>query len=147
MLALGRLAVEELGGAVVGIAGIQRAMADRVFGAIGPIAGVTRHTYGLVSDGVESGLRGGARLAAGDAEGGLRRLPAGGGRALSETAAGSALIAGINGLIGDSLEREQSVLQAPMAVRVNGEMLPLEREPVAAAFPARRRASSSSSTA
>jgi pimeloyl-ACP methyl ester carboxylesterase len=136
VLALSRLAFDELGRAATGIAGVQRAVAGRTFGLIGPIAGLTQRAYFFVSDGVDSGLRGGARLAGRGAEAGLRRLPAPNGRPLSTTAPGSALIGAINGLIGDTLEREQNALHEPMAVRVDGHAVPAEPDALVAAFPA-----------
>jgi pimeloyl-ACP methyl ester carboxylesterase len=135
--ALSRLTFDELGRAAAGIASVQRAMAERTFGLIGPIAGVTHQVYGAVSEGVETGLRGGARLVGRGAEGALGRLPAtADGRPLSTTAPGGALLGAINGLIGDVLEQDESDLQEPMCVRVRGRAVAAEPDALAEAFPA-----------
>ena len=56
-------------------------------------------------------------------------------RRLSTTPWGGLGLAAINGLVGDALEREQSVLQEPMAVRVDGLSVPCEPSALAARFP------------
>jgi pimeloyl-ACP methyl ester carboxylesterase len=134
--ALIRLGFDELGRAAGGIAGVQRAVADRVFGLVGPTARLSHRVYGLVADGVDSGLRGGARAAGRGATAALGVLPrSGDGRTLSTSAAGGALLGAINGLIGDALDGEYSELQQPMAVRVAGRPVPPEAAALAAAFP------------
>jgi pimeloyl-ACP methyl ester carboxylesterase len=134
--ALTRLAFDELGRAACGIASVQRAVAERVFGLIGPGVRLTQSVYGLVSDGVDAGLRGGSRLVGRGAEAVLERRPrTGDGRSLSTTVPGSMVVAGINGLIGDALERDGSDLQEPMAVRVRGRVVPTTPDALAEAFP------------
>ena len=54
---------------------------------------------------------------------------------LSTTRQGSALIAALNGLIGDRLERSSSDLHQPTSVRVDGEAVALDRGSLSAAFP------------
>jgi pimeloyl-ACP methyl ester carboxylesterase len=112
--ALARLTFDELGVATSGIGQIHRAIADRAFGATG--SGAPRAIHDAVAGGVYAGLRGSARLAGH----GAGALVAGRGRALSETPRGAALLAVLNGLRGDVLERERSDLAAPMAFRVDG---------------------------
>jgi pimeloyl-ACP methyl ester carboxylesterase len=142
--ALHRLAYRELSGFIGGIGQFQGAIAGRAFGALG-VAGrafpplrigtwPARAGYTAVSQAVISGIRGGTSLAgrAGDAV--LSRREAGE-RRLSTTAAGSAAIAALNGLIGDQLEREQSPLQEPISVRVAGAAIAPEPAAVAEAFP------------
>jgi pimeloyl-ACP methyl ester carboxylesterase len=55
---------------------------------------------------------------------------------VSNTPRGAALVAAINGLIGDTLERRQSALCQPMAVRVAGEPVGVTRADLDTAFPA-----------
>ena len=55
--------------------------------------------------------------------------------ALSTTRRGSAVVAALNGLIGDRLERSGSDLHQPASVRVDGEAAALDAGSVSAAFP------------
>ncbi|MFL5823631.1 MAG: lipase family alpha/beta hydrolase [Solirubrobacteraceae bacterium] len=54
---------------------------------------------------------------------------------LSATRGGSALLAALNGLIGDQLERSGSDLHQPVSVRVHGKALVLDSVSMASAFP------------
>jgi pimeloyl-ACP methyl ester carboxylesterase len=74
----------------------------------------------------------GAGRAAGTA---VARRPGWGGRVVSSTPRGAALIATLNGLIGDTLERRESPLHQPMSVRVDGEVVGVDRAALASAFP------------
>src|SRR5207247_10433570 len=58
------------------------------------------------------------------------------GRSLSTAPGGSAVVAVLNGLVGDALERDLSDLHEPMAVRVAGRVVPPDPGALAAAFPA-----------
>ena len=69
------------------------------------------------------GLRGGSALLGRGAGEALARRARAEGRELSTTPRGSALLAAVNGLMGDVLEREESDLQEPMAVRVAGRVV------------------------
>jgi pimeloyl-ACP methyl ester carboxylesterase len=112
--ALTRLAFDELGLATGGIGEIHRAIADRAFGPVG--SGLPRTLHDAISGGVYAGVRGAAGLtgrAAGVAV-------AGRGRSLSVTPRGAAVLAVLNGLRGDELEREGSDLAEPMCIRVDG---------------------------
>ena len=113
--ALTRLAFDELGTATGGIGQFHQAIANRAFG--GSRTTPTRVAHDAISRGVYAGLRGAATLA-GRAAGGV---VSGGGRTLSTTPRGAAVLAVINGLRGDALEREGSELHQPMAVRIGGE--------------------------
>jgi pimeloyl-ACP methyl ester carboxylesterase len=111
--ALTRLAFDELGSAAGGIGAVHQAIADRAFGAR---SGPPRLLHDAIAGGVYATVRGAAGVA-GRAAG---AAVAGGGRSLSVTPRGAALLAAVNGLIGDALEREGSDLSEPMAVRVRG---------------------------
>jgi pimeloyl-ACP methyl ester carboxylesterase len=65
----------------------------------------------------------------------VSRRPHWSGRVISSTPRGSAVLAALNGLIGDTLERRQSALHQPMAVRVAGRPVPVESADLAEAFP------------
>jgi pimeloyl-ACP methyl ester carboxylesterase len=112
--ALTRLTFDELGQATGGIGSVHRAIADRAFGPTG--SGAPRMLHDAIAGGVYAGLRGAAGLA-GHAAG---AAVSGRGRSLSVTPRGAAVLAVLNGLRGDALERECSDLAEPMCIRVHG---------------------------
>jgi pimeloyl-ACP methyl ester carboxylesterase len=112
--ALTRLTFDELGQATGGIGDMHRAIADRAFAPVG--SGAPRALHDAISGGVYAGLRGAARLA-GVAAG---AAVSGRGRSLSVTPRGAAVLAVLNALRGDALEREGSELAQPMCIRVDG---------------------------
>jgi pimeloyl-ACP methyl ester carboxylesterase len=130
--ALTLLGFDELRQASGGIGSINRAVAGRVFRAVGPGAALVRPVHESVTRGVFAGLGLGTRLIgmATAAAVGRRHAPA-----LSTTPRGSALIAAVTGLRGDALEAEGSPLCQPMAVRVNGEPVALDADSLGEAFP------------
>jgi pimeloyl-ACP methyl ester carboxylesterase len=131
--ALSRLAFEELGRAPAGIGQVHRAIAKRAFGAVGPGALPSQTMHDAIGRSVYAALRGSADVAGRAADGVLARRTVTDGRALSTTPRGAAVLAALNGLYGDLLEREDSDLQEPMAVRVEGRAVPPEA--LADAFP------------
>jgi pimeloyl-ACP methyl ester carboxylesterase len=133
--ALSRLTFDELGSATGGIGGIHRAIADRVFRAVGPSGRAVEVAHHTISGGVYAALRGAAGLAGRAADAALEARGAPGDRQLSTAPRGAAALAALNGLIGDELERQGSDLHEPMAVRVRGRIVPPEREALAVAFP------------
>jgi pimeloyl-ACP methyl ester carboxylesterase len=137
--ALTALGFDELRLATGGIGSIQRAIAGRVFRAVGPGAALVRPIHDGVTRGVYAGLALGTRVAGRAAQTAVARretaraaLPA---PQPSTTRGGSALIAALTGLRGDALEEEGSPLAQPMGVRVAGEPVALEPDSLAAAFP------------
>jgi hypothetical protein len=112
--ALTRLTFDELGHAAGGIGQIHRAIADRAFGRVG--SGTPRRLHDAIAGAVYAGLRGAAGVAGWAAGAAV----AGRGRALSEDRRGAFVLAVLNGLRGDALEREGSVLAEPMSIRVDG---------------------------
>jgi pimeloyl-ACP methyl ester carboxylesterase len=130
--ALTLLGFDELRQASGGIGSINRAVAGRVFSAVGPGAALVRPVHEAVTRGVFAGLGLGTRaigMAAATAVG-RRDAPA-----LSTTPRGSAVIAAVAGLRGDALEAEGSPLSQPMAVRVDGEPVALDPDSLRQAFP------------
>ena len=130
--ALATLGFDELARATGGIGQVQRAISGRVFRVVGPGAVLVRPIHEGVTRGVYRGLGAGTRalgMVAGAAA--ARRE----GRLISSTPMGSAAIAAITGLTGDTLEEQGSPLAQPMAVRVAGEPLDLDPGAVAEAFP------------
>ena len=105
LAALTRLTLDELGGAVAGIGQVHRAIADRAFGASeggwGRISPARR-----IHDGVARNVYGGLRLGAG-AVGRAAALAVGPRAPISVAPYGAALLAAIDGLVGDVLEHER----------------------------------------
>jgi pimeloyl-ACP methyl ester carboxylesterase len=130
--ALTLLGFDELRQASGGIGSINRAVAGRVFRAVGPGAVLVRPVHETVTRGVFAGLGLGTRAIgmATAAAVGRREAPA-----LSTTPHGSALIAAVTGLRGDALETEGSPLCQPMAVRVDGTPVGLDPDSLREAFP------------
>jgi pimeloyl-ACP methyl ester carboxylesterase len=135
--ALTRLAFEELSGIPAGIGGIHMAVADRVFRWVGPAAAPARVVHDAVTGGVYGALRSGTHLlgrgvdgAAFALRGPVQAQP------VSTTRRGSLAVGILNGLRGDTFERAGSPLHQPMAVRVEGGPVELERDALATAFPA-----------
>lgn len=120
--ALARLAGDEFGGAVDGIAAVHRAISDRVFAAVrlgvGPAAQPVKVVHDAITDGVYR-LVGGTAVAAGALAERVVDVP--GAPVPSRTVYGSGFLAALQGLIGDSLEDERPILAGPMTFRINGE--------------------------
>jgi pimeloyl-ACP methyl ester carboxylesterase len=126
-----RLAFEEAAGTFDGLHSIHGSIAERVFRRTGA-GGASAHwmhdqVAGAVYGGLKASVLGAGRLA----DAGLARRP----RVVSNNPRGAALVAAINGLIGDTLERRQSPLVQPMALRVGGEPVGITREELDAAYP------------
>ena len=134
--ALSRLAAAELSGGAGGIGSVHDAIARRVFDAVGPTAAPVRLAHDAIARGVYASLQGAAAVAGHVADCALAGRDSG--RPLSDTPRGAQALAVVNGLIGDALEREGSDLQERMALRLRGRVVPAERGPLAAAFPAAR---------
>ncbi|MGY1897677.1 esterase/lipase family protein [Nocardia gipuzkoensis] len=118
--ALARLAGDELGGAVEGIAAVHRAIAHRVFAAVrwgvGPAAAPVELMHDVIAEGVYRVVSGSA-VAAGMVAERTADLP---GAVPSRTVYGSGILAALQGLIGDDLERTRPILAGPMSFRVDG---------------------------
>ena len=133
--ALSRLAFDELGGIPRGIGQIHHGIAGRAFWAVGPLGRPVQLAHDAMSRCVYTALGAGGSLVGRAADVALARRGVGDGLALSTTRPGSAVLAALNGLIGDELERTGSALHQPAAVRVGGEPVPLDAEPVRRRFP------------
>ncbi len=132
--ALARLTFEELARGVSGIGDFHGAIATRVFSHVGR-RGMARLMHDAISGAVYTGIGSctvslGRMAAQALADSGSRPL-----RSLSPTPVGGGMIAVIDGLIGDELERKRSVLQEPMSVRVDGRVVRCRRSALAEAFP------------
>jgi pimeloyl-ACP methyl ester carboxylesterase len=117
LAALTRLTLDELGNAAAGIGQVHRAIAGRAFGASGAGATPARRIHDAVARNVYGGLRLGAG-AAGRAAAAVvgPRAP------ISVVPRGAAILAAIDGLVGDVLESERAELAPPMSLRVGGRI-------------------------
>jgi pimeloyl-ACP methyl ester carboxylesterase len=132
---LARLGFDELRRATGGIGEVHRAVAGRAFRATGRAALPARALHEAISSGVYAGLGGATRMAGIAADAGLGRRAVREERRLSASPRGALLVGALNGLIGDTLEREGSDLQEPMSVRADGRPVPLDPGALAAAHP------------
>ncbi len=130
--ALARLGFSEAGRLAGGVGELHGAIAARAYEAAGTSHSPARVLHDAISGAVHAGVASAAELA-GRGAGRALEHSGEGGPAPSSSARGALAIAIVTGLIGDQLEREQSPLAAPMAVRVNGE--PLAPEAFGQAFP------------
>jgi pimeloyl-ACP methyl ester carboxylesterase len=122
--ALARLATEEAVGLPGGIGSVHAAIADRVFSALGPAGLPVRMMHDGIALGSYISVRAWMTFAGFAAGSALERR---GERPLSTTPRGAAVIAAVNALRGDVLEREGNPLALPMSARRDGE--PVEIAP------------------
>ncbi|HEX8121045.1 MAG TPA: alpha/beta hydrolase [Solirubrobacteraceae bacterium] len=116
---LARRGLAELGGAARGIGDVHTAVADRVFTFLGPPAQPVRVAHHAITRGVYAGVRG-AAVAAGHGA----ALAARNAGPVSQTPQGARVVGILNGLVGDTLEREGSALAQPMSVARCGPPTP-----------------------
>jgi pimeloyl-ACP methyl ester carboxylesterase len=131
-----RLSFDELARFVEGIQDFHHGVAGRAFRWTGPGAAPARVVHDRVAGAVYGGLQAATRGLGSAAAGAVARRPGWGGRVVSRTPQGSALVGVLDGLIGDQLEKRRSALHEPMSVRVGGRAVPIERDMLRAAFPA-----------
>src|SRR5262245_3788380 len=112
--ALAVLAADEVGGAAGGIGGVHAAIAQRVFGALGPSAEPVRRAHDAIAGGAYASV--GALSGLGGAAAGraLALREAGDGRGISASPRGAVALGILNGLCGDALEAAGSDLAEPM---------------------------------
>ncbi len=133
--ALGRLAGEGLGGAAARAQELHRAVAGRVFGALGPSAAPVRRTHDAVAATVYAGVRHAATAGghvAGAAAGLSRPSDA---ESLSEHPSAAPLLGALNGILGDRIHEHHRALAGTMGVRVDGREVSLEADALALAHP------------
>jgi len=135
------VATAALGGGVATVEGVHTAIARKPFAALrlAPAVCEVSEAVRLVHNGITSLVYGGIRTAIA-VTGGAARLAA----ALvasedTEPRAGSLsdlAVAALNGFAGERLEREGNPLASTMSLRHAGRTVPLQRQALAAAFPA-----------
>jgi pimeloyl-ACP methyl ester carboxylesterase len=120
----GRLAADAIGSVGTLAGGLQEAVTERVFGALGPMGTPVRVIHDGISGAVHSAVRAG-----------VRALPRGGAELLALQAApdapglgssvrGGLALAAVNGFAGDALAAVRSPLALEMAFRIGGEDVP-----------------------
>ena len=134
--ALTELGLNELGTAVDGIHKVQRAISERVFRlvgfGVGPAAKPVKVVYDAITDGVYSTISHVATTAAPIADKAVHDQTAG---KLSDQSGGARVLAVLQGLIGDKLHEQGSVLATTMSVRVDGRRVDLDTDSLRAAYP------------
>jgi pimeloyl-ACP methyl ester carboxylesterase len=126
-----RLAFAEAAGAFDGIHSIHGAIAERAFGRTGAVGAPAHWMHDRIAGAVYGGLKASVLGIGRAADVAVARSP----HVVSSTPRGAALVATVNGLIGDTLERRQSPLHQPMALRVGGEPVAPARAELAVAYP------------
>jgi pimeloyl-ACP methyl ester carboxylesterase len=114
---LTRLAADELSSVPRGIREVHGVISNRVFTTLGPVAVPVRIFHDAIAGGTYQAVSGGLWVTA-RAAGSRARVDD---TSLADTPRGAAVIAALNGLFGDRLEAEGSVLALPMSVRSCGE--------------------------
>ncbi|MGZ8178839.1 lipase family alpha/beta hydrolase [Williamsia sp. SKLECPSW1] len=137
---LGRLAFAELGDATTGIAKVHSAFSEHVFRGlrvglrpVGLSDFVTPAK--LLHDAIAGGTYTTITAMCDTASDVADKTADGWGRPPSQTVKGSAMIAAVNGLIGDELHAARSPLAEPMAIRVDGAPVPPMPDALRHAFP------------
>jgi PGAP1-like protein len=133
--AAGLVAAAGFGQSATRIGQVHRAMAERVFGAIGAPARPVKLAHDAISGGVYAAVRGigGGVTRAGGTALSLTRGPDA--PALSDTRSGALALGALSGAFGDALERDRSPLAPRMSVRRDGRAVPPASEELAEAFP------------
>ena len=133
--ALSSLAFDELRRFPLAIRDMHLGIAARAFRGVGPMGRPVQVVHDAVSRRAYGTIGAGAGALGRAADRAMERRGIGQDVALSATRHGSALIAGLNGLIGDQLERTRSDLAEEPSVRVGGAVVPPDPDSLRAAFP------------
>jgi pimeloyl-ACP methyl ester carboxylesterase len=133
--AAGLVAAVGFGQSASRIGQVHRAVADRIFGAIGLPARPVKLAHDAISGGVYAAVRGvgsGVSRAGGTA---LSVTHGAGAPALSDTRTGAMALGALSGAFGDALERDGNPLAVQMSVRRDGRAVPPASAEMAEAFP------------
>jgi pimeloyl-ACP methyl ester carboxylesterase len=133
--ALSALVFEDLRAFPGGIRDMHLGIAGRAFRGVGPVSRPVQVIHDTLSRRAYDAIGAGAALLGRAVDGAMEQGGVGEEVVLSTTRRGSAVIAALNGLIGDRLERSGSDLHQPASVRVDGEAVALDAGSVSAAFP------------
>jgi pimeloyl-ACP methyl ester carboxylesterase len=133
--ALSALVFEELRRFPAAIRDMHLGIAQRAFRGVGPPALPIQTVHDALARRAYDGVGSSAAALGRAAEATIERQGIGRELSLSTTRRGSAVIAALNGLIGDQLERSRSDLHQPASVRRDGEVVALDADSLTAAFP------------
>jgi len=133
--ALRALAFEELRAILGGIRDMHFAVAERAFRGVGPPARPVKAIHDTISRTAYDAVSCGVGLVDRAADTTIEACRIGHDRKLSTMRGGSAVVAALNGLIGDRLEQSGSDLHQPPSVRIDGEPVQLDPDALGAAFP------------
>ena len=133
--ALTALAFEDLRAFPGGIRDMHLGIAERAFRGVGPAARPVQVIHDTLSRRAYDAISAGAERLGLAADAAMERRGIGQEVQLSTTRRGSAVIAALNGLVGDRLERSSSDLHQPASVRADGEAVALDAGTLSAAFP------------
>jgi pimeloyl-ACP methyl ester carboxylesterase len=133
--ALSALAFDELRRFPGAIRDMHLGIAERAFRGVGPAARPVQLIHDTLSSQAYGAIGAGASMLGRAADETLERYGIGERTPLSTTQQGSLVIAVLNGLIGDQLERDHSALHQPSSVRVYGERVRLDEPSLRGAFP------------
>jgi pimeloyl-ACP methyl ester carboxylesterase len=133
--ALSALAFDELRRFPGAIRDMHLGIAERAFRGVGPAARPVQLIHDTLSSQAYGAISAGASKLGRAADETLELSGIGEHTSLSTTQKGSFVIAALNGLIGDQLERDRSALHQPASVRVHGERVRLDESSLRDAFP------------
>jgi pimeloyl-ACP methyl ester carboxylesterase len=135
LASLGRLGGDALARPAAAIGDVHRAVAGRVFGALGLLGAPVRLMHDGISAAAYGGVRGAMRLVPRATAAPLvRALPAST-RAMADSRAGSLALAALNGAWGDTISRTHPELALELTVRRGGRAVVLDSEGLASSFP------------
>ncbi len=133
--ALSALAFDELRRFPGEIRDMHLGIAERAFRGVGPAAEPVRLIHDALSSRAYGAIGAGFSVLGRAADTAMEQGGIGEGAPLSDTQPGSLIIAALNGLIGDQLERDGSALAQSTSVRVRGERIGLDESSLRRAFP------------
>ncbi len=133
--ALAEVAFDDLHTLPGAIRDMHLGIAGRAFRGVGPAARQVQLIHDAIACGAYHSVAAGASVLGRAADTAITLGGIGEQLELSRTRSGSAVIAGLSGLIGDRLERNRSDLHQPVSIRVQGVRVNLERASLRAAFP------------
>jgi pimeloyl-ACP methyl ester carboxylesterase len=132
--ALSALVFEDLSAFPGGIRDMHLGIAERAFRGVGPASRPAKVIHDALSRRAYDAVSSGAALLGRAADTAMQQGGIGEEVVLSTTRRGSAVVAALNGLIGDRLERSGSDLHQPASVRVDGEAVAIDAGSVSAVF-------------
>jgi pimeloyl-ACP methyl ester carboxylesterase len=133
--ALSAMAFEELARFPHAIRDTHLGIAERAFNGVGPAAAPVKLLHDALSSGAYGAVGAGVSLLGRATDSAIEQRGIGERLELSSSPRGSGVIAALNGLRGDRLQREHSELHQPASVRVDGERVVLADAALREAFP------------